>query len=141
MENELIASMDEFVVATNDSPIIGTFALATCVGLLMYDDSGHYALAHILHDYEIIIKKMLTFMENKAPIHIILVPGYDTTGEKLIEIIQFLKNKDHFLLYDFDIEIKRLIEFLDTKTMSIEFKYDTINNKFISFKSNSLRIK
>ena len=57
LDNEtLYANMNNFVVATRENPVIGTFALATCVGLLMYDDHNHFALAHILHDYENIIK-------------------------------------------------------------------------------------
>lgn len=131
LEQIKIAGMNEIVIATDDYPIIGTYALATCVGIIITDKRGTYALGHILNDYDILIKEMLKPMQNKNPLSVTLIPGTKTSKEKLEEIIKFLNNRKIFLTYDFDIEIKNLKHFENGRFHSIEFAYDTSKQEFL----------
>lgn len=131
LEEIRIANMNEIVFASDNHPIIGTYALATCVGIIMTDNKGNYCLGHILNDYDILINDMLKPMQNKENISVTIIPGTYTTPEKLEEIITFLNNREMFLPYNFAITIKKLKHFENQKFHSIEFAYDTTKNEFI----------
>lgn len=136
-----VADMNEYVLATPTTPLIGTYALATCLGLIMYDEHNHFALAHISSDYKNLISQMLRQMINTAPIHVIIIPGYDTYPEKIYEIIAYLKDHNNFSLYDFDIEIKYIPEYLEENTQSIEFAFDTRTKTFIKVDYDKILFK
>lgn len=63
-----LVRMNHFGIATLDKPIIGTNSLATCLGLLLYDEKDKMAIvAHIRSgDPNIAMKKVVEFVrENK----------------------------------------------------------------------------
>lgn len=124
-------SMNEYTFATKEKPIIGTYALASCLGIIIGDNHGNYAIAHILNDYDKIIKSMLKGMVNDSILKVILIPGYDTRTSKIYEIIEYLKSRDNFFLYDFDIEIKNLSNYINEETESIEFAFDIRTKEFV----------
>ncbi len=131
LNNINIASMNEVVYATPENPIIGAYALATCLGIIITDGHGHYALGHILNDYDLLIHKMLKQMENTNALKVSLIPGKNTTKNKLEEIIKHLSNHKKFLYYDFEIEIKDLRNYENQRFHSIEFAYNTKTNEYL----------
>lgn len=133
-----VANMYEYVVSTKERPIIGTYGLATCVGILINDDSDTYVLGHIISSYEDMLKNIISNMNQSKPIKIILIPGHDTVMSKLEEIITFLKTKENFPNTEFNIKIQNLQEYLDLKTESIEFAFDTRTKEFIKPDYNEL---
>lgn len=126
-----IANMNEIVFSTPSRPLIGTYALATCVGIIITDDNGNYSLGHILNNYDLLIHEMLKKMQNINPIKIILIPGIYTTNQKLKEIIKFLNICQKILNYNFEIQIKDLRNFKNRRFHSIEFAFDTRTKEYL----------
>ena len=127
----ITASMNKYVCSSKEHPILGTYALATCIGIIIYDDYGNFNLAHIASEYELIIKRMVKNMKNTNPIKVIIIPGYYTRVETIYEIIEYLKSRENFLYYDFEIEIKILKNYINEELPSIEFAFDTRTKEFI----------
>ena len=120
----LLARMNEMVKCDKDHPLIGTYALSTCLCLILYDENNTY-LMHILNDYEQILKKVINSLnENKK---CLLIPGLYTEMTKIREVSIFLKRIDP----NMEIEVLNLSEFMNAEYESIEFLYNTENKEFI----------
>ncbi len=126
-----IAGMNEYVLSSLDKPVIGTYALASCMGILIKDNDGNYALAHIIDNYEGMLLEMIKKLSNTGPMKAIIIPGFYTRDEQIEKLISFLKNKDYFLLYDFEIKVQKLPGFKNSAYESIEFGFDTRTGEFI----------
>ena len=123
-ESVLLAKMNEVIKSDEDHPLIGTYALATCFCLILYDENNTY-LMHIINDYEEIIKKVLGCLyEDKK---CLLIPGFYTEMTKIAEVSLFLKRIEPHM----EIQVLNLSEFINNDYESIEFLYDTQNKEFI----------
>lgn len=76
-----LVSMYEAEVSTEDRPIIGTDALATCVGVLIYNENKKQAIvAHVAPEqYEILYKILDLLIQNdwlSDNIKYLVIPGY-----------------------------------------------------------------
>ncbi|MBE6154795.1 MAG: hypothetical protein E7163_04415 [Firmicutes bacterium] len=120
------ADMNSYVLSTIDTPIIGTYGLGPCVGLLFEDDINNSCLGHIAADYEQIIINMFSEMKSNN-IKITLVPGSFTTLRK----INAIRNYIHTFPFNIDYELKDLGSYLNKECEGIEFAYDTRTKKFI----------
>lgn len=77
----ILVNIDEINISTTEKPIIGTTALATCVGVLLYSEKHKRAIvAHVADQLEnIIIKSIKLIGKNKLDddiIKYIIIPGY-----------------------------------------------------------------
>lgn len=132
----ILVGINDAQISTEEKPIIGTQALATCIGVLLYNEEKKVAIvAHISSDYiptidkifNIIIKNKL--YNNKLKYKII--PGYYNERPDIIKILE-----DHFK--DFTPFDETLIPsngiITDKKTTSNEFAFDATTGKFVSDK-------
>ena len=119
-----LASMNEVIKSDENHPIIGTYALATCLCLILTDGINTY-LMHILNDYEVLLKIALHSLNTEK--ECILIPGYYTENAKINEVLAFLKNNDP----DIKITILNLSAYRNEEYESIEFLYDTKSKAFI----------
>ena len=104
----LIAKMNE-LVETDNTNIIGTFGLATCSALILYD-KNKTVLGHITIDFKPLIRDMVKHFE-PGIIGAIIVPGEYTTLDNIQDVIAFLNNHHEFFKNDFNITIKNLPDF------------------------------
>ena len=124
-----VASMNEYVLASTDKPILGTTALASCTGIIIYDKNGNYSLGHLSTNYKNVIEGMVNNIDKNSKIKVIIIPGFYTTPRKIYEIKEFLKLD--YAEHDFEIEIKILNEYINKEFTSIEFAFDTRTEEFI----------
>ena len=75
-----IAVMDQVVVSTSDKPIIGTQALDTCFGILLYDRKNQFGICGHASPKSIfgIVVQMLKLIPSttEGNIEYIIIPGY-----------------------------------------------------------------
>lgn len=85
-KKSLIASMGEIVISTIDKPIIGTTALDTCYGIVLYDRKnkkgivGHAAPSSKIYT----LREMINLLDRDKPLEIeyAIVPGYRNIERK-----------------------------------------------------------
>lgn len=81
-EHEIImASMYEAKISTKEMPVIGTQALSTCVGVLLYSPAHKRAIvAHSSTDWESIIRQTVDLVISHglddSSIYYLIIPGY-----------------------------------------------------------------
>lgn len=137
-----LVGMNEAGITTKENPIIGTFALATCFGILLYDEEAKEAIvAHVSTDIVPTILKIFDLIKvnQKRVFKYAIIPGYysekedpydiKSTLRKLFEDIQTGNIKfEQFKNIPKD-AIKK-----DINTPSFEFAFDSRNGKFITDK-------
>lgn len=134
----IMVDMNDAMISTDDKYIIGTQALATCTGILIYSESDKKAIvAHVTSNpletinkiFNLIIKNKL--YRNKLKYKII--PGTDREAHDYYNVINLLEEhfKDHIPFNDE--EVFTGIE-LDENTNSYQFAFDALNGKFVSDK-------
>ncbi len=119
-----LARMDEVIKEDENHSLLGTFALATCLCLIIADQKDTY-LMHILDGYEKKIKSILNKLTRKRKC--LIIPGLQTQITKITELTLFLKRLDK----DIEIEVLNLSEFRNDEYESIEFVFDTKTKTFI----------
>ncbi len=137
-DNNLVnlVGKDTIAISSKEKPIIGTYALASCMAIIITDHKT-YALAHILNDYESLIYEMVNLFE-KGNLSVMIIPGFYKDYERITKLIAFLNDHQNFLYYDFNIELKDLKEFINPEFSSIEFAFDTRTQKFINVDYDTL---
>ena len=136
-----IAGMDQVVVSTSDKPIIGTQALDTCFGILLYDRKNKFGIcghADPYNTFGIIVEMLKQIPEStEGIIEYTIVPGYRAMKQKKFEredeIQDILRNY---------MSINPKIHFTSLKTplnpsmpnglLCYDFAFDTISGKDIT---------
>lgn len=130
-QSVLLASMNEVIKSDESHPLLGTYALATCFCLIIYDKKDTY-LIHTINDYEVKVNSIIESLgKNKK---CILIPGLYTEMTKIAEVSLFLKRIEPHM----EIQVLNLSEFINDDYESIEFLYDTQNKEFIKPNFNEL---
>lgn len=135
-----IANMDSAEVSTLEKPIIGVQALATCFGLLLYDENQKLGIvAHFSTEinstfFEIL--KLIDFSKNNLFKYVIF-PGYYSKIqdpymtrfriEKVLKSIQ--SDQLRFIPFD-DIPSNAIVK--SKTTPSYQFAFDTRTEKFVT---------
>lgn len=119
-----IASMNERVESDEEHPILGTYALASCIGLIASDKNKTYLL-HVGTDYHDLIQDTLNLLQ--GVLQVLIIPGYYTEMESIEGLTNDLKECDPNL----QIRTLNLSEFRNEEFTSIEFLYDTRRKEFI----------
>lgn len=142
----ILVNMDEAKISTSDKPIIGTHALATCTGLLLYCKERKVAIvAHISTNIEEVVNKVLDLLESNnikfSNIEYRIIPGYDRYDEEIINTIirklrfgnisRLLSN--HLVPFS-NSKIRRNDVQTDVNTLSNQFAFDAETGKFVSDK-------
>lgn len=134
----IMVDMDDANISTNENHIIGTEALATCTGVLIYSENTKKAIvAHISSDYMKTINKIFKIIiKNKLyreKLKYAIIPGADRKAHDYYGIINILR--EHFKDYiPFSSEeICTGVE-LDENTFSNQFAFDALNGKFVTNK-------
>lgn len=139
-----MASMNEAVISTEDKPIVGTQALATCFGLLLYDENNKTALvAHLSTDWQSTLMKLLALIdyEKENNFQYLIVPGFysrenDPYGIKrrLNAFFREFKTKNaNFEPFDITKIPDNFVNY-DDKTTSGEFAFDSQTGEFVTDK-------
>ena len=130
-QSVFLASMNEVIKSDESHPLLGTYALATCFCLIIYDEKDTY-LIHTINDYEVKVNSIIESLgKNKK---CILIPGLYTEMTKIAEVSLFLKRIEPHM----EIQVLNLSEFINDDYESIEFLYDTENKEFIKPNFNEL---
>lgn len=141
----ILVDMDDAQISTQDKPIIGTQALATCTGLLLYCEEQKIAIvAHVTSNVEKAINKTLNLLESNnlkfTKIEYRIIPGYYENLEITNEIIRELKigNIMKSLFNSFIPYKKSKVDEndikIDEKTFSKQFAFNCEIGEFVTDK-------
>ena len=135
-----LINMNEVGITTKDNSIIGTTALATCFGILLYDEENKEAIvAHVSTNFMPIIFKIfdLIKVDKKRIFKYAIIPGYysqksDPYGikNKLIKLFEDAQT-DNIKFEQIKNIPKDAIK-KDLTTPSFEFAFDANEGKFVS---------
>ena len=140
-----IVGMNEVAISSEECPIIGTYALATCFGILLYEENKKIAVVgHCTSNWVPIVLKMLNLISDsdKCTFKYLVIPGFyseqnDIHDTKLkIETFFNIFKTDKVTFEPFTEEY--VIDF-DEKTNSYEFEFDSKTGKFLSQKNNFVK--
>ena len=125
-----MVQMDEYQITDEQYPIIGTQALYTCFGVLLYDENQKIAIvAHISSLGLNILEGLIELIYNYN-FKYLIIPG----SQSIKKDPYYIENKlIHFfkLLNVKEMNIKSQVN-LDNQTNSYEFAFDSRTGKFIS---------
>ena len=133
----ILVGMDEAKISTHEKPIIGTHALATCIGVLLYSEEKNLAIvAHVScsEPSEVIDKIFRIIIENKLISTVFkykIIPGYYEERYN----IKFLLEKyfSHFVPFDEE-EVPENAIHIDEEMTSKEFAFDASTGEFVTDK-------
>lgn len=132
-----LVKMGDAKISTNEKPIIGTEALATCHGVLLYNEEKKLAIvSHIPPDeiealmtidkiFQIIIDNKLSNTKFKY----VIIPGYYKEHYNIKALLE--KHLTHFIPFN-ENEIPNDAIQIDEKTTSKEFAFDVSTGKFVT---------
>ena len=135
-----LVKMDEVDISTDDKPIIGTFALATCVGVLLYCEEKKKAIvAHVSSEWQSTIYKIIDLIfENGMENSIIkykIIPGNYYNNYQIKEKLEEVCASLHPMFVPFsEKEIPDNAIEVDEVTSSHQFAFDSLTGKFVSDK-------
>jgi hypothetical protein len=132
----ILVGMNDAKISTSDKPIIGTDALATCIGLLLYSEEEKQAIvAHVVPDnIEAIDKVFRIILENKLhniKFKYLIIPGYYQEHYDTIDLIK--KHMTDFTPFDLSQITENAIR-CNYEATSHEFAFDSSTGKFITDK-------
>ncbi len=142
-----IVNMNEADISNEEYPIIGTCALATCFGILLYEENKRIAIVgHSTADWVPIVLKMLDLIDDSemSIFKYLVIPGYYSKIEdvyntkKKIELFFEMFKTDKVSFKPYDKEYEEYIIF-DEKTCSYEFDFDSRTGKFLLSKNNYIK--
>lgn len=136
IKNVLMNTAD---ISSNESPIIGTTSLATCLGILLYEENQKVAIVgHCTSNWIPIVLKMLDLIDDSKPciFKYLIIPGYYhdkyNTKNKIVKFFSnFSNEKIKFVPYEINYEENIIF---DSKTKSYEFWFDANNGVFVTKK-------
>ena len=140
-----IVRMNEVGISSEECPIIGTYALATCFGILLYEEDKKIAIVgHCTSNWIPIVLKMLDLIDDntKCKFKYLVIPGFyseqnDIYNTKLkIEKFFSAFETDKVTFEPFD---KEYFIIFDEETSSYEFEFDSKTGKFLSQKNNFMK--
>lgn len=132
----ILVDMNDAMISTEERTIIGTHALSTCIGVLLYDEEKKLAIvAHIVPDkvdaidkiFAIIIKNKLWSTKFKYKI----IPGYYPEHYNTSELIE--KHLTNFTPFNED-EIPANAIRRDDESESCKFAFDASTGTFVTDK-------
>lgn len=132
----ILVGMNDAKISTVDKPIIGTHALATCIGVLLYSEDKKVAIvAHVPSDPMVAIDNIFkVIIENKlvsTTFKYLIIPGYyEEHYDTKFVLEQYFS---HFIPFD-DREILETAVRVDEETTSKEFAFDASTGKFVTDK-------
>ena len=133
-----LADMNDAVISTNEKPIVGTQALAYCVGLLLYNEKEKKAIvAHITTDIVLALEKTFQLIvENQlhnSTIKYLIIDGFDTNNFKTRKAIQEVLNDipDLFIPFSKEEISKNAIQ-KNKEFDAMEFAFDSRTGKFVT---------
>lgn len=136
--NIIIVKMNDACISTFDKPIIGTYALATCIGILLYDEKSKTAIvAHMTVSNPIpVIDKIFNIINKnklysvKFKYHIIL--GYYKDALEYYHVLDILeKYFSHFEPFPSD-KISTTAVWINEELKSNEFYFNAQTGKFVT---------
>ena len=135
-----LVAMNDADISTLEKPIIGTQALATCFGVILYERTKKIAIvAHLSSDFVKTLLKMFSLIDlnDSNTFEYLIIPGYYSKKEdhynvkpQLLEILNNCDvSKTKFIPFK---EIPTNIVQLHEETLSYEFAFDSRTGKFIN---------
>lgn len=132
----ILVGMNNAMISTEERTIIGTQALSTCIGVLLYNEEKKLAIvAHVVPAkidainkiFEIILNRKLWSTKFKYKI----IPGYYPEHYNTIELIE--KHLTHLIPFDED-EIPANAIRRNEEFKSCEFAFDASTGTFVTDK-------
>ena len=132
-----LVSMDEVDILSLDKPIIGTQALATCVGVLLYSEKHKRAIvAHVSSDYGNVLNNIIDMIfindliDDK--IYYCIIPGFYKEHYNVVKGLTEFFEKYSDLFYPMSYDITRNCYRVDKDTNSKEFAFDSLKGIFVT---------
>lgn len=137
-----LVNMNDADISTPDKPIIGTQSLATCFGVLLYDEDQKIGIvAHFTHNIEDTIIKILKLLDfdQEYKFKYIIFPGYYSKDQDPYNTQPRL---EHFF-QDFKMDNLQFIPFdkkdlsdqaISEGYLSYQFAFDTRTGQFVTDK-------
>jgi len=131
-----LITMNDAQISTKDKPIIGTEALATCIGVLLYNEEKKLAIvAHIapssIEGIEKIFKIILDNKLHNENFKYLIIPGYYEEHYNTKELIE--KHLSHFTPFKKD-EIPDNAIKINRDYESKEFAFNASTGNFVTDK-------
>ena len=132
----ILVNMDDAQISTEERPIIGTHALATCLGVLLYSEEKKVAIvAHVSSEPMCAIDKIFNLiLQNKlyrTKLKYKIIPGFYEEHYNTKELLE-AHLKDYIPFGEN--EIPEYAVKIDDETMSKEFAFDASTGKFVTDK-------
>lgn len=132
-----LVSMDEVDISSIEKPIIGTQALATCVGVLLYSKMHKKALvAHVSSDYNNILNNIvdMIFINDLIDdkLYYCVIPGFYKEHYGVVKGLTEFFEKYSDLFYPMSDDITRNCYRVDKDTNSKEFAFDSLKGIFVT---------
>lgn len=136
----IMVGMEDAMISTSDKPIIGTCALATCTGVLIYSEEERRAIvAHVSSDYMKTINKIfrlitLNKLNRNSLKYKIIYGGDGGEAARYHDVIKFLEmHFKHFPMEEFSELSLEGVRF-NTDYSANEFAFDASSGKFVTDK-------
>ena len=137
-----IADMDQVVVSTSDKPIIGTQALDTCFGILLYDRKNKFGICGHADPHSIfgIVVEMLKQISSttEGNIEYTIIPGYRAIEQHNFKDVEEIQD----ILRNYMSVVNPKIHFTSLKTplnpsmpkglLCYDFAFDTISGRDVT---------
>lgn len=139
-EKMILVNMNEVDISTDDKHIIGTYALATCVGVLLYSEEKNRAIvAHVASEWKYMVQRTIDLIfENGMENSIIkykIIPGNYYNNYRIKENLEEVYASLYPMFVPFsEKEFPDNAVEIDEATSSHQFAFDSLNGEFVSDK-------
>ena len=132
-----LVKMGEVGISSAEYPIIGTQALATCVGVLLYSEKHKSAIvAHVSSFYKNILYEIINILSLNGllddKIYYCVIPGYYKDHYNVYNSLNSFFKEYPDLFVSFPKEKLYKSCKIDKETRSKEFGFDSINGVFVT---------
>lgn len=133
----LLVDMEEALISNENMPIIGTQALATCLGVLIYSEKERKAIvAHFSTEWYKTSRRLFNILADNIEVDdfkYVLIPGYYGMNLETAYNVKSLLEGSPFCFKKMNIDLSHGVQ-VDENTCSLEFAFDSLNGKFVTDK-------
>ena len=132
-----LVKMEEVDISSLDYPIIGTQALATCVGVLLYSEKHKKAIvAHVSSYYKTVLYELINMLSLNGllddKVYYYVIRGYYRDHYDVYKSLNMFFEEYPDLFYSFPKEKVYKSIAIDKDTCSKEFAFDSIKGVFVT---------
>ncbi|MBE6156001.1 MAG: hypothetical protein E7164_04525 [Firmicutes bacterium] len=132
-----LVNMNEVAVSNDEMPIVGTQALATCVGVLIYSEKYKCALvAHVGTEWQNLLESIFELLIknelDSAPLEYLIIPGYYYNHYEVVENLSAIFADLYPLFVPMQVSLDNGVYIKDPKLPAHQFAFDARTKKFVT---------